>query len=119
MSNATASVQQHKQRYIWIDWMRIVAIYCIIALHASTTGRELFLSFAVQVFFIISGFLFKRESWDSFNRKTLWNLVVPMVIIIIVNQVSRAFILLLKGYAWNQITPPPIKRNCLFNLRFS
>ena len=68
-----------KDRLIWIDWMKTLAMYLIIAGHCNVPGKEYIYTFSVPLFFILSGFLTKKETdVKLFWQKTLWNLIVPM-----------------------------------------
>lgn len=69
-------------RLVWIDWMKTIAMYFIIVGHMFLPGNEYIYVFSVPCFFIISGFLSKREEdVNVFWKKTWWNLVVPMFLL--------------------------------------
>ena len=73
-------------RLAWIDWMKTIAIFFIIAGHLWVPGNKYIYVFSVPCFFIISGFLTKRESDTKvFLKKLWWNLVVPMVLMLLIN----------------------------------
>ena len=66
--------------------MKALAMYCIIAGHCGVPGNEYLYVFSVPCFFIISGFLTKREKDNHvFWRKIRDNLFVPMCILFLIN----------------------------------
>lgn len=75
-----------KERLMWIDWMKAIGIYFIVAGHLFPVGYIYVYSFSVPLFFIVSGFLSKREDSTKLFWKKLWfNLFIPMLIICVVN----------------------------------
>lgn len=67
----------------WIDWMKVIAMYFIIAGHCWVPGNNYKYVFSVPCFFIISGFLSHREeSGKVFWKKLIYNMVVPMLILL-------------------------------------
>lgn len=75
-----------RSRLVWLDWMKTLAIYLIIAGHCMVPGYNYVYVFSVPAFFIMSGFLSKRESdIKVFWTKLLWNLIVPMVLFIAIH----------------------------------
>lgn len=70
------------KRLLWIDWMKALGMYFIVAGHFFSVHYKYIYIFSVPVFFVISGFLTKREqSHHLFWSKLWYNLVVPMIII--------------------------------------
>lgn len=70
-------------RLYWIDWMKAIGITLIVYGHFFSVGHQYVYTFSVPLFFIISGFLCKREVDNKvFWRKLWYNLVVPMVLIV-------------------------------------
>ena len=71
------------QRKIWIDWAKTLSIFAIVWGHCFPEGLCGFIyTFNVPVFFIISGYLCRRET--SFGKcfdKTLHNLIIPYFIL--------------------------------------
>lgn len=71
------------QRKIWIDWAKTLSIFAIVWGHCFPEGLCGFIyAFNVPVFFIISGYLCRREA--SFGKcfdKTLHNLIIPYFIL--------------------------------------
>lgn len=75
-------VHQKIKRLIWIDWMKAVGMYLIVAGHFFSLYHKYIYIFSVPVFFVISGFLTKREENHTLFWKKIWyNLVIPMIII--------------------------------------
>ena len=73
-----------KERKNWIDWMKAVGMLMIVWGHCFPDGgvSEFLYAFNVPLFFIISGYLTRRETsmavcWD----KCLHNLVIPYFIL--------------------------------------
>lgn len=74
----------HKEHYYWIDWMKSLGMYSIIAGHFFPKGHEYLYVFSVPLFFITSGFLSKIETDESvFWAKILHNLLLPCIVICI------------------------------------
>ena len=68
-------------RIAWLDWMKTIAMFLIIAGHNSVPGGKYLYVFSVPCFFIISGFLSKRELNNStFWIKLWWNLTLPLIL---------------------------------------
>ena len=74
-----------KNRIYWIDWMKAIGIYLIVLGHFFPVGYEYIYVFSVPLFFILSGFLSHKEDEKLFWKKLWFNLVVPLLIIIIFN----------------------------------
>ena len=74
-----------KNRIDWIDWMKAIGIYLIVLGHFFPVGYEYIYVFSVPLFFILSGFLSHKEDEGIFWKKLWFNLVVPLLIIIIFN----------------------------------
>ena len=61
---------QKKERLVWLDWMKVWAILSIIWGHFFSTGHVYLYVFSVQVFCVISGFLYKKApDWRSCLQK--------------------------------------------------
>ena len=74
------------QRFDWIDWMKVIGIYFIVYGHLFSFGEKFIYVFNVPLFFFISGFLCKKEvNKEVFWKKLWYNLVVPMLIISLIN----------------------------------
>lgn len=70
-----------KTRFIWIDWMKIIGMYLIISSHLWAPYNGYIYIFSVPVFFIISGFLSKKESSNKlFYTKLFYNLIIPCIL---------------------------------------
>ena len=72
-------------RMVWLDWMKVLAILSIIWGHFFSEGHLYLYIFSVQVFCVISGFLYKKSpNWFTCIRKSFWQLFVPTVIMSII-----------------------------------
>jgi hypothetical protein len=84
--------QQTTGRLVWLDWMKVWAILSIIWGHFFSVGHVYLYVFSVQVFCVISGFLYKRSpDWKTCISKCFWQLFVPTVIMSIVMQLEAYF----------------------------
>ena len=80
---------QKKERLVWLDWMKVWAILSIIWGHFFSTGHVYLYVFSVQVFCVISGFLYKKApDWKTCLQKCFWQLFVPTVILSVIMQVE-------------------------------
>ena len=85
-------------RLNWIDWMKVIGIYLIAYGHLFSIGNIYVYVFSVPLFFIISGFLCKKEDNPNIFWKKLWNnLILPMILIRILYIIIGIFLSLLKG----------------------
>lgn len=74
------------KRFIWIDLMKVFGMYCIVWGHFFSIGHKYLYIFNVPLFFIISGFLSKKESnCRVFWNKILNNFFIPLFIISSIN----------------------------------
>lgn len=72
----------NRERIQWIDWMKVIGMYFIIAGHLFPKGYTYLYVFNVPIFFLISGFLYKHENNNLFFfKKTIYNYVYPVIII--------------------------------------
>lgn len=72
----------HQERLVWLDWMKVLAIFSIIWGHFFSAGDVFLYTFSVQVFCVISGFLYKKSAdWKTCLLKCFWQLLVPTVIL--------------------------------------
>lgn len=77
--------EKHR-RLEWIDWMKAIGIYLIVLGHFYSVGEKFVYVFHVPLFFVISGFLCKRENDSRQFWKKLWfNLAVPMLFMSVLN----------------------------------
>lgn len=75
---------REKGRLVWIDWMKVIGIYLIIAGHLFPKYHEYVYVFSVPLFFVISGYLSKKEDGSMiFWDKTVHRLLVPSFILLI------------------------------------
>lgn len=79
-------------RIVWLDWMKVWAILAIIWGHFFSAGHLYLYVFSVQVFCVISGFLYKRASdWKTCIKKLFWQLLVPTIIMSVLMQLEAYF----------------------------
>lgn len=96
------NIIQSKERLIWLDWMKVWAILSIIWGHFFSEGHLYLYVFSVQVFCVISGFLYKKSpNWKTCIRKCFWQLFVPTVIMSVVMHVEASFRCLAMGEHYN------------------
>ena len=89
-------------RMVWLDWMKVMAIFSIVWGHFFSAGHLYLYVFNVQVFCVISGFLYKRaDSWRSCLTKCFWQLFVPTVILSTVMQAEAWLRLLAMGETYD------------------
>lgn len=95
METTTSS---EKKRLYWIDWMKAIGITLIVYGHFFSVAHWYVYTFSVPLFFIISGFLCKRETdVKVFWRKLWYNLIVPMVLIQVICHCVSATLALRHG----------------------
>ncbi len=83
MGGGNAMAQSN--RIVWIDWMKAIAMYFIIAGHCWVPYNQYIYVFSVPCFFIISGYFSHKESTASvFWAKLLFNMVIPLCIYLII-----------------------------------
>ena len=61
-------------RMVWIDWMKAIGMYLIVLGHFFAIGHKFVYVFSVPIFFVISGFLSKREA----NQKEFWKKIFAL-----------------------------------------
>ncbi|MBQ0049606.1 MAG: acyltransferase family protein [Bacteroidales bacterium] len=80
------------QRLYWLDWMKTIGIGLIVYVHFFSLYDIYACVFNVPLFFLISGFLCKKEPDTCTFWKKLWyNLMLPMVMMCTVNYLWAAF----------------------------
>lgn len=91
-----------KQRLVWLDWMKVLGMFFIIAGHCYVPGYKYIYVFSVPCFFILSGFLSKKEDNTSvFFGKIWWNLFVPMLLFVFLSLVIHSIFQYLSGtFEW-------------------
>ena len=79
-------------RLVWLDWMKVMAIFSIIWGHFFSEGHVYLYVFSVQVFCLISGFLYKKApDWKACVKKCFWQLLVPTFILSLIMQLEAYF----------------------------
>lgn len=111
-----AAVTSCSKRLDWIDWMKALGIYMIVLGHFYSVGQKFIYVFHVPLFFMISGFLSKKEDDRHVFWKKLWyNLVVPMLLMAVANFVYASIVQLFEGtFEWK--TFYWFARNVLFGM---
>lgn len=72
----------NSERLLWLDWMKVWATLAVIWGHFFAQGDIYVFVFNLQVFCVISGFLYKKASdWKTCVKKCFWQLLVPTVIL--------------------------------------
>ena len=86
------------KRINWLDWMKAIGMYLIVYGHFMSYGHQYIYTFSVPLFFIISGFLFKKEEHLSFFlKKNFHNLIIPMLIMVAIIQLRKNLPSILNG----------------------
>ena len=82
-----------QQRKIWVDWAKALGMYTIIYGHCFPETMSNFIyAFNVPVFFIISGYLCKKEqNFSTCWNKTLHNLIIPYYILAFIKVAGAIF----------------------------
>ena len=92
----------NSERLLWLDWMKVLAIFSIIWGHFFSEGHLYLYVFNVQVFCVISGFLYKKASnWKNCVKKCFWQLFVPTVIMSIIMQLEAYLRCLALGHHYD------------------
>lgn len=82
-------------RQNWLDWMKAIGIVLIAYGHFFSLYDRYVYVFSVPLFFVISGFLCKKETDTKLFWKKLWyNLVIPLLLICALNYLIEA----IKGF---------------------
>lgn len=76
------------ERVVWIDWMKTLGIYFIIAGHCFGPGYKIVYAFSVPLFFVISGFLYKIESVFHVFLRCLSGVVLIMAISVLLGNLT-------------------------------
>ena len=80
--------KESSYRFNWLDWMKAIGIGLITYGHFFSLFDIYVYVFNVPLFFVISGFLCKREvDSTTFWRKLWFNLIVPLIIICTINYI--------------------------------
>lgn len=85
-------IKINSERIVWLDWMKVFAILSIIWGHFFSEGHVFLYVFNVQVFCVISGFLYKKSpNWTICIGKCFWQLFVPTVIMSVMMHLEAYF----------------------------
>ena len=81
-----------KERLLWLDWMKVLAVFSSVWGHFFSLGHVYLYVFSVQTFCLISGFLYKKaHNWESCLNNCFWQLFVPTVIMSVMMHLEAAF----------------------------
>lgn len=75
-------------RLNWLDYMKVIGIFLIVSGHYFPPNYAILYVFSVQLFFIISGFLSKKEPTKIFRQKIFRQLIIPMIILGVIYHVT-------------------------------
>ena len=93
-------------RLVWVDWMKTFAILSIVWGHFFSAGHIYLYVFSVQVFCVISGFLYKKsDSWKTCIRKCFWQLLVPTVIMSVMMHLEASLRSMAQGVPYDLSWP--------------
>ncbi len=93
---------EKNNRLLWIDWMKVWAMLAVIWGHFFSKGDVYVYVFNVQVFCVISGFLYKKSpNWGSCIKKCFWQLFVPTVIMSTMMHLESYFRCIALGQQYN------------------
>lgn len=86
------------KRMNWLDWMKTIGMYLIVYGHYTSYAHEFIYTFSVPLFFVISSFLFKKEeNLRTFFKKNFYNLILPMLLMVILVQIRKNVPSILNG----------------------
>ena len=71
-------------RLYFIDWMKVLGMYCIVAGHFFPPYNTFLYTFSVPLFFFVSGYLCRPQSVLNFWVKLFRGLIVPMLLFFII-----------------------------------
>lgn len=98
MEQVVVRPEKPSSRLLWLDWMKVMAILSIIWGHFFSAGYVYLYVFSVQVFCLISGFLFKKTpDWKTCVQKCFWQLFVPTVIMSVLMHLEAYFRCMAQG----------------------
>ena len=93
-------------RIMWLDWMKVWATLAVIWGHFFSKGDIYVFVFNLQVFCVISGFLYKKApDWKTCIRKCFWQLLVPTVILSILMHLEAYFRCMALGTSYDISLP--------------
>ena len=74
------TASENKKRINWIDWAKVIGIWLVILGHAPAKGHIFIYMFHMPLFFMLSGFLYKRTNFKSEIKKSFRSLIIPYLI---------------------------------------
>ena len=112
-SNVSSTATESSSRLNWLDWMKAIGIVLIAYGHFFSLFDRYVYVFSVPLFFVISGFLCRKESDTKVFWKKLWyNLVIPLLLICVLNYLIGA----VKGLLSDNYTLPANPLLFLWNM---
>jgi hypothetical protein len=94
--------KDNSERILWLDWMKVWAILSIIWGHFFSAGHVYLYVYSVQVFCVISGFLYKKSTnWKTCIQKCFWQLFVPTVIMSVMMHLEAYFRCMVLGQQYD------------------
>ncbi len=89
------------KRLVWIDWMKVWATLAVIWGLFFSKGDVYVFVFNLQVFCVISGFLYKKApNWKTCIKKCFWQLLIPTVIMSTVMHLEAYFRYMMLGQVY-------------------
>lgn len=85
------------ERIHWLDALKVLGMYIIVTGHSEPPQSVILYVFSVQLFFIMSGFLFKPQPTGIFLKKILKQLVIPMLLLSLICNMIIAMIYTVNG----------------------
>ena len=93
---------KNNERLLWLDWMKVWATLAVIWGHFFSKGDVYVFVFNLQVFCIISGFLYKRSpNMKTCIKKCFWQLLVPTIIMSTMMHLEAYFRCMFLGKQYN------------------
>lgn len=96
------SSSELKKRIIWLDWMKVWATLAVVWGHFFSKGDVYVFVFNLQVFCVISGFLYRKSpNWKTCIQKCFWQLLVPTIIMSTLMHLEAYFRCMALGKQYN------------------
>ena len=100
------SIENKRERLAWLDWMKVFAILSIIWGHFFSDGHVYLYVFSVQVFCVISGFLYKKApDWQACLNRCFWQLFIPTIIMSVIMHLEVYLRCMLQETTYNILWP--------------
>ena len=87
------NAQVVKARIYWIDWFKTLGMLFVVFGHMFPPKDHYIYAFNVPLFFILSGFLAKREeNAKLFWKKLFYNMIVPLLVLALLSWLYNQFV---------------------------